>query len=596
MSLRFLAVLATLQLSEGNCPSSSITVVVGNVQVPVSIPELQEAELFELQCDELLEGYEGVLRVSCLAYVRQVRSSCVEQSCTMGQVAPARLGDSAELLPAVTRGLAHDKQEAIPCRTLKDGYHGYVILRCWLGRLSADAASCHVPVEGARQAYRLVSGEFLPGTWRVFELSFYSNPDCETGQLTGDLYGSSELAPQHRVALSADGNRSTYWSAWCPQGCTNNTVWLGLTLASAQSVRCVRLQQSKVSCCRAERLHLDVWDGAGWQRAHTWDQPVSTGLLGARLVVPMSCSPLPSSIGRVDDCDGLPIVGLKEGETCTARCAEGYVGGDQDLVCQGDGQLEGTPPSCIDVMQYTQISIYVSGGVMLVILGCIYPCVCMHGKGRLTLDVADLPKPFQGRWVESKGTTSWELIYINAQKLRAEAAAKKAKAAGFAVHEEDILKQPGQMSMLGGRRVNRKQAVDGLCSPCEDPDLCLTYTLCPLCRQADTWHTLGVPEWQTYWKVLGAYALCPWCFPCFNFYARYRLRQAFKIPLEPHRDCLVHCICCCCCTPCAHLQEARLVDAPILYFRCKHKLAQFQIREAHEKAETERLAHLGMAP
>eukprot|EP00438_Fugacium_kawagutii_P018843 Skav230883 [mRNA] locus=scaffold2765:15500:17537:- [translate_table: standard] len=45
---------------------------------------------------------------------------------------------------------------------------------------------------------------------------------------------------------------------------------------------------------------------------------------------------------------------------------------------------------------YTQISIYVSSGVMLVVLGCIYTCVCMVGKGRLTFDVADLPKPFQG--------------------------------------------------------------------------------------------------------------------------------------------------------------------------------------------------------
>ena len=33
---------------------------------------------------------EGVLRVSCLAYVRQVRSNCAERSCAMGQVAPAR--------------------------------------------------------------------------------------------------------------------------------------------------------------------------------------------------------------------------------------------------------------------------------------------------------------------------------------------------------------------------------------------------------------------------------------------------------------------------------------------------------------------------
>mmetsp|Transcript_44061 Transcript_44061/g.95757 ORF Transcript_44061/g.95757 Transcript_44061/m.95757 type:complete len:116 (+) Transcript_44061:208-555(+) len=48
------------------------------------------------------------------------------------------------------------------------------------------------------------------------------------------------------------------------------------------------------------------------------------------------------------------------------------------------------------------------------------------------------------------------------------------------------------------------KGVDGLCSLCEDPDLWLAYALCPICRQ-----------------VLSAYALCP-CFPCFNFYARYR--------------------------------------------------------------------------
>eukprot|EP00913_Durusdinium_trenchii_P020278 g19051.t1 len=150
--------------------------------------------------------------------------------------------------------------------------------------------------------------------------------------------------------------------------------------------------------------------------------------------------------------------------------------------------------------------------------------------------------------------------------------------------EEGKLKQPRQAEMSSNstffarRRTSKKQGVDGLCSPCEDPDLCVAYALCPFCRQADTWHTLGVPQWQTYWKVLAAYVLCPWCFPCLNFYGRYRIRQAFGIPLEPHRDCCVHCLCCCCCTPCAHLQEARLVDAPVLYYRCKHKLAFFHIQ------------------
>eukprot|EP00913_Durusdinium_trenchii_P025212 g23668.t1 len=68
------------------------------------------------------------------------------------------------------------------------------------------------------------------------------------------------------------------------------------------------------------------------------------------------------------------------GETCTASCTEGYVGGAQELVCQGDGQLAGSIPSCIDVARYTQISVYVLAGGMLLVLGCVYSCVCMVGK------------------------------------------------------------------------------------------------------------------------------------------------------------------------------------------------------------------------
>ncbi|CAJ1387345.1 unnamed protein product, partial [Effrenium voratum] len=167
------------------------------------------------------------------------------------------------------------------------------------------------------------------------------------------------------------------------------------------------------------------------------------------------------------------------------------------------------------------------------------------------------------------------------------AAVRNARAAGVAIPLSGMVElekeRPGQQEMgREGRQKLRKQAVDGLCSPCEDPDLCLSYALCPLCRQADTWHTLGVPEWQGYWKVLAAYVLCPWFWPCLNFYARYRIRQAFRIHLEPHRDCIIHCLCCCCCTPCAHLQEARLVDAPMLYFHCKHKLANFHLKQAQE--------------
>lgn len=417
----------------------------------------------------------------------------------------------------------------------------------------------------------------------------------------GELYGSSEEAESGRtVALAFDGNRTSYWSSWCPQGCAPNTAWVALALPEPRTLRCVSLQQSQVSCCRALRVHLQVWDGQGWQLEHTWEVPSEGRLLGYDLVVPSSCTGgLDAGAGIQHDCDGAPVIGLKEGDTCGASCAPGFVGGEAQFVCQGDGTLQGAAPTCVDVQQYTQFSIYALAALTVLGLGCIYSCVCMVGKGRLTYDVGDLPKSFQGRWLESKGMTSWDLMFAE-QRARSKAEAVKmyamptGAAAGDQVTERrlrapapETMEGPGGSAAKRRRQSGQKQGVDGACSPCEDPDLCVAYMLCPLCRQADTWHTLGVPEWQTYWKVLAAYILCPWCWPCLNFYGRYRIRQAFKINLEPHRDFVMHCCCCCCCTACAHLQEARLVDAPMLYFHCKHKLADFHLREVQAQAQQE---------
>eukprot|EP00928_Gymnodinium_smaydae_P087101 TRINITY_DN71434_c0_g1_i1.p2 TRINITY_DN71434_c0_g1~~TRINITY_DN71434_c0_g1_i1.p2 ORF type:complete len:123 (+),score=6.71 TRINITY_DN71434_c0_g1_i1:81-449(+) len=89
------------------------------------------------------------------------------------------------------------------------------------------------------------------------------------------------------------------------------------------------------------------------------------------------------------------------------------------------------------------------------------------------------------------------------------------------------------------------------------------HGLDPICRIADTWHTIGSPPWLTYNVVAAMYFLCPVLWPCLNFFGRLRVRLAFDLPLEPHRDCCVHVCCCPCCSPCGILQEARLTDAPI---------------------------------
>ncbi|CAJ1452549.1 unnamed protein product, partial [Effrenium voratum] len=160
-----------------DCPASPVSVVLGGSLVTVQVPLLTEGGLFERSCQELLPGYAGTFRATCLGSLRWTQS-CAPQGCPEGQLAPLRIGDSAELLPAATRGLAHRKAESLPCRDFRADYLGYVHLRCLLGVLSADGATCRPRLQGVRSAYRVVSTEFLPGAWRVFELSFHSSPEC----------------------------------------------------------------------------------------------------------------------------------------------------------------------------------------------------------------------------------------------------------------------------------------------------------------------------------------------------------------------------------------------------------------------------------
>merc|ERR1711871_1763956 len=96
-------------------------------------------------------------------------------------------------------------------------------------------------------------------------------------------------------------------------------------------VRCVKFLQSTVSCCCSESVRLEVWDGSTWQIAQTWneaDLPRKKFL--QELPVPITCTEgKPEGVGVTHGCDGRPVVGKQSGETCTARCKEGYVGSEE---------------------------------------------------------------------------------------------------------------------------------------------------------------------------------------------------------------------------------------------------------------------------
>merc|ERR1712083_123858 len=131
----------------------------------------------------------------------------------------------------------------------------------------------------------------------------------------------------------------TAWSARCQEGCAAGSAWLGVTWEGpSERVRCVRLRQSQVSCCGSPNVRLEVWDGSDWQSMQVWntvnmEYSITTNAL--ELLVPITCDlKKPEGSGVVHNCDGLPVVGLQDGDTCEGSCAAGFYGESSPFVCR----------------------------------------------------------------------------------------------------------------------------------------------------------------------------------------------------------------------------------------------------------------------
>jgi len=282
------------------------------------------------------------------------------------------------------------------------------------------------------------------------------------------------------------------------------------------------------------------------------------------------------------------VVGRQSGDICTAKCESGYYGTPEPFLCQPDGVLVGNAPTCYKLSLWFRIAGLVSFWGTLIFLAWQYRFWCMYKKVRLTDEEVEVPKVMTGMWLEKGRRDVWDdmIDAIKNKEKQNEAvigkqmeemqAKRNSVESAPAVHVAasvkpastidaggltDELEEMANMVMVKGKIKEIPPQTDGLCTPCEDPDLCWTCLLCPICRIADTWHTLGTPKGLTYFRVFLMYLCCPWCWPCLNFYGRLRIRFIFGLPVEPHRDFLAHC-CCCCCSPCAICQEARLADAP----------------------------------
>jgi len=728
----------------GVCAAGNATIAVGGNSVVADVPYLEEEGEHLVACAGVATGYSGDAVAKCVFGSVQVSTAgCRPIGCPVGTAGQARLGVQETLRPvAISRSLTHRQVWSARCAELDREWEGWVWLRCFLGEVQADASTCRptASLRGERMFWRLVNAADLSGTWRVFEASFHTSPDCVSGNLSslpGVLVSSSEdtIIVDGDKRNMVDQDRSTAWSPRCEGGCRAGVAWIGYALeAPAERVRCINLLQSTVACCESTRVQLEVWDGATWQVMQVWDTAAlpKTSQYGIRLQVPITCDAgKPEGEGIGHNCDGLPVVGLQEGDKCSAQCSSGYYGEREVYACQEDGAFTGIIPVCYNADTVHQGLMAMSAVFVVLMVTQQYRFWCMSHKLQLSEDPEMIHPEMKGRWLEKGGMSFWKYFV----ELKAEE--QKKSAFGFEgdhkkreqeEEEEDpgkgknskkkkdkamerkkellevgdrvkvlivdkiLIWQPGTVCTtnpltvqvdgwstpwswdiieaidvdkkkekeeagetealmdavqdlkrgmfhkccrcfgkkepvvkksdgLGsprdgspgssprsprdgdgnarerkgkdgkkdpkdkGKKKNRVKKgglfsifrkkdpsertysaprvfLDGLCSICEDPDICWSLLCCPLCRIADTWHSMGMPAWLDYWKVFFLYSFCPCCWPCLNFYGRLRVRRLFEIPKEPHRDCIIHLCCCCCCTPCGLCQEARLVDAP----------------------------------
>lgn len=652
----------------GQCPASSVAVTLGVRTTPVAVPALLEGRSHSADCSWVNGGYDGDVEFDCAgSRLTASTSRCVPRGCSAELQVDVLVGDAVKQV-SPSSPLLHGETSSASCGNASTGLVGHVWLHCDFGVLQTDGSTCRPRPAGERTFWRLVHEDFVPGTWRIFEVAFYTNEECN-GKLDGFQATSSEDDPVESAKRFAfDGSDNTAWAARCEGGCLPGVAWIGVVLSSPSPiVRCVELYQSRVTCCRSRNVRLEVWNGAGWQLMGSWDTSTIVPFAGntQRLITPRTCTlDFPSGIGVVHDCVGRPVAGVQEGDVCYASCTEGFFGPRQPFRCGHDYAMHGETPECLHFAALYNGIVISCSAVVTIAVAWIYRFwfIGRIHKVRLVDDPAYILPVMKGRWHEKDGMGLWKSA-LEAEKecakgkaeeefpeeialedvrsprsmrrtgkgggkggkggkggavgkatsplnrsprggsegSKADSRRKKEKRKGAlrkaclkdlqmnyvaevglqleSVEEAEFLKTANTVHVIReskGHSGDGRIFLDGLCSPCEDPDVCWTVICCTLCRIADTWHTLGTMPWATYWRVLLAYVLLPCLWPCLNMYGRHQIRLFFGIELQPHRDCCIHGCCCCCCTPCALCQEARVVDAPWELWRTRQRLRDKQ--------------------
>jgi len=141
--------------------------------------------------------------------------------------------------------------------------------------------------------WRVENAVEVPQGWAIYEVEFFTNSDCQTGRLEGEVIASGYAPPlaDHGPINALDQNTSTIWlSQCCPVdmfarpvgfetfdfhvGCNISDAWVGVDLGAdkvVEQVRCVRIFQVGFENMQSPSAWVSKWDGGNWSNEWRMD-------------------------------------------------------------------------------------------------------------------------------------------------------------------------------------------------------------------------------------------------------------------------------------------------------------------------------------
>lgn len=371
------------------------------------------------------------------------------------------------------------------------------------------------PHAKASMQWRVINLKEVTYGWAVGELKLFSDTTCKNELMApADDKTKDDLDVLSWIPISSGDNNApvarafdrltwTEWRAQCYM-CKEREAWLGLKFNMPVTVHCVQLYQWGVRSYKADDAMLQRWEaGPAGTNTGAWQDTLKGSDLSGETWDTVSftrCDNIPApDHGRVVVTNGGYFPSSASFSCSGARIMAGV----DKQVCQPDGSWPETIPTCWPAI------------ALVILIASIFTLELICFAGYYLVILRRTSPPLQSTTFipdDSVGKfTSHELWGI----------AEKPE-------EDDI-------------------------SDKKKPNLFLHVLMCPCCRIAHTWHSVGKLNY-----FVGSWLpqLCCPFLPCIAAYLRKDMRKRFSIKGSIAYDVFLWI----CCIPCVATQEAKHVD------------------------------------